>query len=577
MTRRITIAEMWRGESEQPAYKRQLGAVESSTNIRFGLLDGASKRNYTDILADISTVLLDGGLSATDNYLWVGMRQFLFVIGNGVIRCFDLTDGSSLEIEADEITEGGISYDVGAESANSYSWEFDYINTTPDNLDVTVAFDTLVIVNKTVTIESGYTSSFQSSLDSIIDGLQVDDPSAPEATATFVEPVDSYDDLIELIEPVSFRTQTDIGSPYPPYDWAEGDELEIKGQGNNSYDPQRWGVFDRFETKDDDDHVYIVLSDWYDENGNAVRIPNGGYAHNGGESIRFAKPHGQGKRSKRANDGEVYRTKLDFGADPAGYYIFYKGNQLQGTWYRIPASHIGDQQGTDETSATGKDEKKSREGKLTASTMPIRVVLDEDDSVPYIAVGLIPWSERLSGDFESNPKSDIVDAKIQAVEFHHSRLFQLVEDVVCASRGNDSWNMWIDNIGNIVDEDRIIMDINARNVGKVLYTDVVGSGLFIRCQSGQLEFHSGEEALTSTNGRIRQVGDFKDIGVPMRGTGAGIALLDHNNKVHQFTWGDARTGIQYSGVLNDHVPNILSDETVSGIYVIEKNTFFMDG
>jgi len=578
----IQITDLWRGENEQPPWKRIGGSVEDSKNIRFDPLRGAVKREGSDLLVDIDTDTTMGGLDPTKDYYWDKIGQYVFAIGHGIIRVFD-ENGISLPIDVDETTEGGIPF-TSVVSGNTWSYLFDYLNESNPKtaFDTAVAVDTIIITNRNMTVASQYTRSFQESLDLIIEGIRSDDdPSAPAATAVFRNAVDDYDELIALSDPVGFKTTSIVdSSPSPPFEWSKGDVLEVLKNNGNSYSPARFAVFDSWEQSDVHNKWIMLLIDWYDANGNTKRI-NGGDelkhdTNSPQEIVKLADPHEAGKKSERAQQGDVRRTKLDFGNNPAGYYVFYKGNDVVGQWYRIPASQFGDKQSSADTGVTGQDERSSEDGRITANTAPIRVLIDDTGSETRMSIGLIPYDERLSGDKETNEKPSFVDNKIKSVEFFQSRLAFVTSESIVLSRTNDFFNFWFDNQNNIVDDDRIDLDMNSRNLGAAMRSAVVGSGLLIRSENGQAAFHSGDQALTSTNGRFRQVGDFRDLDIPADSNGVLINIVDRSNRVHQFraTGGDVDQ-IFYAGQLNDHRPLVFDGISVRSINIVEKSTFFI--
>ncbi len=579
----VNLTDMWRGENEQPPWKRMPGAVESSSNIRFNTLRGASKRGPTDLVADISTDLSLGGLDPTKDYHWTSIGEFAIAIGHGIVRGFD-ADGVALPIDVDVTTEGGVAYTIDGASANSYNYRFTYLNETSPRtaFDTTVAVDTILVANRNTVVAAGYTRTFQESIDKIIaDIVADDDPSAPAATAVFRGSVDSYDDLVEQIEPVAFKTTQRVDvSPSPPYEWSKGDPLEVLKVSGDSYSPKHLATFDSFEQSDGHNKWIIVLLDWRDANGDEYQIRHGEIIKHDTaspvEQFTLADPHEAGKRAKRASDGNVWRTKLDFGSNPAGYYCFYKGNDLEGQLYRIPASQVGDQQTSGDTGATGHDERAAEDGRITASTCYHRILIDEDTSSPRLAIGLVPFEERRAGNKDTNKVPSFVGEKIKALQFVGSRLAVVAGSSIGISRTNDFFNHYVDNPLNLIDTDRVDKDINSRNIGEAMRAEVLGDSLMIRCKNGTLLFHSGDQALTSTNGRFRQLGDFKDKDIPSNGNGVLVNIVDESNRVHQFrSIGGKDNEVVYAGQLNDHRPKVFDGLSVVGIYVVEKSTFFM--
>ncbi|MGH7130335.1 MAG: hypothetical protein ACREJO_00100 [Phycisphaerales bacterium] len=133
MKRRLDIARLYQGVSQQPPWRRQVGQVEESINYQLDVLEGARKRNATELIAELS---LPSG-----NYYWTTLRDKIVAIGNSSIYAFDRS-GTRVTIEDQT---GGFGYLSGI---------------TPATTRVATAIDTLVVCNTGTTVTTTATATF---------------------------------------------------------------------------------------------------------------------------------------------------------------------------------------------------------------------------------------------------------------------------------------------------------------------------------------------------------------------------------------------------------------------------------
>jgi hypothetical protein len=260
-------------------------------------------------------------------------------------------------------------------------------------------------------------------------------------------------------------------------------------------------------------------------------------------------------------NGDVYRVLNDIELIPSGYYLYYDGavdNDADGffpeieNWFRVPKSG-------------------QRNGQYDDAKMPHRIIYDEDNGT--LTTDVCPWRQRISGTAHTNAPLKWVDDRIRAVDFNQGRLFLTGADVVTSSREDDFFNLWLDNINAVADNDRISTNITQSDSGEVLRTAVCGDNLLIIAENAQIEFTSGEDPLTNINGRPHQVTAFQATAVTPGTTANVVYITDEFGDVHQYRWLGERAGIVYSSLLTAHNREALYGYTVDRIYAVGDSVF----
>lgn len=266
------------------------------------------------------------------------------------------------------------------------------------------------------------------------------------------------------------------------------------------------------------------------------------------------------------SNGAVHRTVADYLFEPAGIYVFYSGAvhanangyfPESNNWHRIPKS----------------EQAKAR---YDATKMPHRIVYDEDAG--SLTLLTCPWRQRISGTAASNRRMPWtqgelgVTGKLAAVEFQHGRLFLIGDRHVTASRKDDFFNLFVDNVNAVNDSDRIASNITQSGVGKVLHSAVCGESLLIVAENAQLEYGSGDQPLTNSNGRTHLITDFQARDIqPATGPGV-VVIVDEFGDVHQYAHLGADAGIVYQALLTAQKPRLLDNKTVKRLYRLGNTT-----
>lgn len=134
----VPIADLWQGQSLQPAWKRYPGQVDLAQNATLDPLDGARMRNPSILLADIPSTTLNPQF----NYYIASLRQFRVFIRDGELIVLD-EDGTEMTVHDES---GGDAYLNGLNR---------FIT------DSAVSLDTLIIVNKNKVVLMGATAAYQ--------------------------------------------------------------------------------------------------------------------------------------------------------------------------------------------------------------------------------------------------------------------------------------------------------------------------------------------------------------------------------------------------------------------------------
>lgn len=261
-------------------------------------------------------------------------------------------------------------------------------------------------------------------------------------------------------------------------------------------------------------------------------------------------------------NGDCFRTRFDNQLDPAGIYVYWDGPiaaeargyfPQHGNWHRIPQN-------------------RQSNGRYDDTTMPYRIVYN--DSQGTLTVSACPWSQRISGNQSTNRRLPIFNHAIVAVAFHRGRLFLIGNNqVVCSSRTDDYFNLWLDNVNAVSDSDRVSQNITENDIGEILHARPCGQSLFINCEQGQLEFHSGAEALTNVNGQIRRITSFQAQDVEPAATANSVAIVDMYGDIHNFEYTNSEVGIVYTEMLTIHKRKLLWGKTVLNMFALDTTLF----
>jgi len=265
--------------------------------------------------------------------------------------------------------------------------------------------------------------------------------------------------------------------------------------------------------------------------------------------------------------------------DPSGWYM-YVGSELDsageevnrypglpvsdylfpqhGDWFRIP----GDV-------APRSDKAERRWNPLT---MPHRIIYDQVNA--RLIWDVCPWRHRVSGNTGSNEDLPLADRTIRAVEFFEGRLSLITNRNVNGSRRNDFFNLFLHSVNAPADNDRFSVDIVESDLGRVLRSKVVGSGILIVSENGQVQFRPPpDQVLTNTNGTVKRVTSFQAQDVEPGGAQSSASIVDHFKDVHYYEWLNEDAGIAYLSKLTVHYPKALFGRTPLRLFHNDRTIF----
>jgi hypothetical protein len=263
------------------------------------------------------------------------------------------------------------------------------------------------------------------------------------------------------------------------------------------------------------------------------------------------------------SDGDIVRVRFDEDLDPHGYYLRETGTphddgvliypEHGSNWFRIPKAS------------------QSR-ARMDNDDMPQRILREDDTTLSF---NRIVWSQRLNGNPGSNPPMPWRNKPLQACSFQHGRLFLWSKFHTTASRTNDPFDFWDNNAGTPVDSDPIAQDINDANIGNVLRVGICGENVLINCENGQVQYGSGVDVLTKTNGRHFRVKSLKPEDIPFGVSDERLSMIDRSGHVHQFLWAGADAGgIRYAGWMNSHAQFMFRGKTPLRLFSMPNQSFY---
>lgn len=260
-------------------------------------------------------------------------------------------------------------------------------------------------------------------------------------------------------------------------------------------------------------------------------------------------------------NGDIFRTRFDYEFDAAGIYIFWSGPvsaaargyfEEHSNWFRVPVT-------------------RQANARYDETTMPYRVTYSESDRT--LTLSACPWKQRVSGNGATNRRMPFSGSVLIDVAFHHGRLFLISKKHVCASRHDDYFNLWVDNVNAVADDDRIALDITESQIGNALFAAPCGKSLLIACENGPIEFHSADQPLTNSNGQQKRIANMQVANVDPAAVANTIVLLDGFGDLHRFNYTNSEVGIVYTEMLTVHKRKLLWGKTVQTLCIVADTLF----
>lgn len=248
-----------------------------------------------------------------------------------------------------------------------------------------------------------------------------------------------------------------------------------------------------------------------------------------------------------------YRVLLRENSDPAGYYQYLDGQYVRATAPSDPDSNYD------------------------LTTMPHRFVYDPIENRVFYRT--MPFKNRISGNGKTNRVLPLEGKPILSINYFQSRLVLLNDSTLNLSANGDIYQLFVNDVDNVVVSDRISRDILENNLGTPYRTTVLGGSLLITCQNGILVFdaNAGNEVLTNINGSLRKITDTKCANIRMAGgNGIRVAIADQNNMIHIFTVVDPQVGPQQYNTINDYDPRLLRGKNIRQIFMDGQEVYVLD-
>ena len=144
---------------------------------------------------------------------------------------------------------------------------------------------------------------------------------------------------------------------------------------------------------------------------------------------------------------------------------------------------------------------------LDAATMPFQL---ENTGATTFNFKPLPWTARLVGDDNSNPKPSFIGDKVTSTFFYNNRFGLLSEDNIFLGVANDSFNFFVKSALTQVDSDPI--DLNVASVRPVVLNDVLPSpqGLLLFSARQQFQVYSASATtMTPKTTVIRSISNYE--------------------------------------------------------------------
>ena len=463
------------GVSQQPPVNRFTGQAERQVNAMSSVVDGLSKRPHTNFVANLSTTLDNDALvhffDRSDN------EKYVITIDDNYLKVFNV-DGTPCSIDGS--TSGKF---IGSNQ---------YFNTTgrvprEDYKALTVG-DTTFLVNKkktvtafssttpaleqtavvtitqgdykkrykleaTVTLSDGTTATckaffrsggsndnknYNANSEEIARGLKV------ELDRTTAEPSNWNGDYSTLNASGAASSTNDNASTG---DWTTYFSIQQPSQGNNIYLELINGV--DFTIKTEDSLSNTGMSVAYKEVDSIVDLPQ---TNKHGFKIKI-------RGSAEANEDDYY---VEFESHTGEQYS-------QGTYKETVAPNV------------------SRG--LTDNSMPHKLVCTAENTFTLSAGD---YTERASGDDDTNPHPSFKDKVLTNIFFFKNRLGFLCEDKIIMSEAGEPFNFYRNTVTTVLDSDPIDVQVSSQKVTNLKSAVGFQENLIVFSENSQFVLKGGD-------------------------------------------------------------------------------------
>jgi hypothetical protein len=202
--------------------------------------------------------------------------------------------------------------------------------------------------------------------------------------------------------------------------------------------------------------------------------------------------------------------------------------------------------------------------KFDPLTMPHQLVRQADGSFVY---GPVSWSDRLTGDDDTNPAPSFVGLEISHIFFYRNRMGFCAGQNVILSKAGDLFNFWNSSAQAAVADDPI--DISAAGKRPVFlnYVEPTAVGLVLYSTTEQFLLSTDSDILSPTTAKVNRLSGYEsDAGVEAVSLGTSQAFI---SKTPLFTRLFELTDIQteQSPLMNDITSGVpeLIPQTVNSL------------
>lgn len=195
----------------------------------------------------------------------------------------------------------------------------------------------------------------------------------------------------------------------------------------------------------------------------------------------------------------------------------------------------------------------------------------------------IVWTQRLSGTAATNPVPVWAQTATQsggpldAIEFHHSRLFLVGNNAVTFSDGRDRVNFFLTDVTSIIPifTSTGSIDINTPTAGEIQFALSSKNSLVLIGQNAQLSFTSGQERLSSVNGTVEPISEFNNSSTIPVAAGDLVTIIDEFGSVNDFGFDPVSAFTAFKGNRAAQTLRIFENTNIFQIFTFDDTTFFI--
>lgn len=250
-------------------------------------------------------------------------------------------------------------------------------------------------------------------------------------------------------------------------------------------------------------------------------------------------------------NGDAYFCEADYLNEPSGWYV-WDTTATPDRWLHVGVPN-------------------DPEAEIVAANAPHRIVYNSGSLTATVTP--CPWVPRKTGSQRSNPQPRFVGSAIRGVTFAQGRLMLFHADGVTCSRTNDFFNLYRRSVDTLSDDERIGLDLTISNAGRINRAEPCGEGVFVDCDTMQLGFGSGDDAMSSTTARFYAISDHASSDHQINGGGSSLAIVDRFLDVWRYDWDAGLRAIVETSWLNAQRIDALYGETVESTISLSPSTF----